>query len=85
VPSSLEWVLVGCDVNKDVHIGPMAQLTTINLQINSAIKGFRSYVKQVEDTAFYRFEKYVNPSEPVSTAFESLSKDVKIDKDSLSL
>ena len=63
----------------------MAQLTSINLQINPAIRGFRSYVKRIEDKAFYRFEHPVNPSEPVSTAFESLRKDAKIDKDSLSL
>ena len=64
---------------------PMAQITTVNLQIHPAIRGFRSYVKRIEDKAFYRFEHPVNPSEPVSTAFESLRKDAKIDKDSLSL
>jgi len=64
---------------------PMAQITTVNLQIHPAIRGFRSYVKRIEEKAFYRFEKYVNPSEPVSSVFESLKKDTKIDKDSLSL
>ena len=85
VPSSLEWVLVGCDVNKDIQIEPMAQLTSINLQINPAIRGFRSYVKRIEDQAFYRFEIPISPNKPVSSVFESLRKDVKIDKDSLSL
>jgi hypothetical protein len=85
VPLVKKWILKECDVHKDVPIGPMAQLTSINLQINPAIRGFRSYVKRIEDKAFYRFEHPVNPSEPVSTAFESLRKDAKIDKDSLSL
>ena len=85
VPTSLEWVLVGCDINKDIQIEQMAQLTSINLQINSTIKGFRSYVKRIDDKAFYRFEHPVNPNEPVSSVFESLRKDAKIDKDSLSL
>ena len=85
MPSSLEWVLVGCDVDKDIQIEPMAQLTSINLQINPAIRGIRSYVKRIEDKAFYRFEHPMNPSEPVSTVFDSLRKDAKVDKDSLSL
>ena len=64
---------------------PMAQITTVNLQIHPAIRGFRSYVKRIEEKAFYRFEKYVNPSESVSSVFESFRKDTKIDKDSLYL
>jgi len=79
------WILKECDVNKDIQIEPMAQLTSINLQINPAIRGFRSYVKRIDDKAFYRFEHPVNPTAPVSSAFESLRKDVKIDKDSFSL
>ncbi len=85
VPSSLS-ILTGCDVNKDIQIDDnMAQLTSINIQIKSAIGVFRAYVKQIDNKAFYRVEKSLTPNESVSTAFETLRNNVKIDEDSLSL
>lgn len=88
VPSSLTWILSGCDVNKDIQIDDdsMAQLTSINIQIKSAIGVFRAYVKQTKDNkSVYRNENSMTPNEPVSTAFETIRKSVKIDKNSLSL
>ncbi|HEY6537012.1 MAG TPA: hypothetical protein VIY08_14650 [Candidatus Nitrosocosmicus sp.] len=86
VPPSLSWVLTGCDVNKDIQIDDnMAQLTSINIQIKSAIRVFRAYVKPIKDKVFYRVEESLTPNEPVSTAFEILRNNVKIDEDSLSL
>ncbi len=63
----------------------MAQLTSINLQIKSAIGVFRAYVKQIDDKSFYRVEKSLAPNESVSTAFETFRNNVKINEDSLSL
>ena len=58
---------------------PMAQITTVNLQIHPAIRGFRSYVKRIEEKAFYRFEKYVNPS-PYPPSLNLLEKILKLIK-----
>ena len=35
------WILIGCDVNKDVQIDDMAQLTCLNIQVKSAIGSFQ--------------------------------------------
>ena len=32
-----KWFLVGCDVNIDILVGDLAQLTGINIQVNSAL------------------------------------------------
>jgi hypothetical protein len=37
VPHVLTWILTACDVNKDIEIGEMTQLTAINIQVKSAI------------------------------------------------
>jgi hypothetical protein len=79
------WILTGCDVNKDIQIGDMAQLTSFSIQVKSALGVFRGYVKRIEDKAVYRVERSLVPNEPVSSAFETLRRGVKIDKDSLSL
>ena len=80
------WILIGCDINKDVQIDDMAQLTGINIQVKSALGVFRAYVKRIgDDKVMQRFEQSLTPNEPVSTAFETLRRDAKIDKDLLSL
>ncbi len=85
VPPALNWILTGCDVNKDMQVGDMAQLTDLDMQIKSALGVFRGYVKRIEDKVLYRVEQSLTPNEPLSTAFETLRKGVKIDKDFLSL
>lgn len=79
------WFLVGCDVNKDILVDDMAQLTGINIQLKSALGVFRAYVKRIGDKAVYRVEQSLTPNEPVSSAFDTLRKGVKIGRDSLSL
>ncbi len=85
VPNALTWTLTGCDVNKDIQIGDMAHLSSLSIQVKSALGVFRGYVKVIEDKAVYRVERSLVPNEPVSSAFETLRRGVKIDKDSLSL
>ena len=74
VPPASTWSLVGCDINKDIQINDMAQLTGINVQVKSALGVFRGYVKRMEDKAVYRVEQSLVPNKPVSTAFETLRK-----------
>ncbi len=86
VPHVSTWILVGCDVNKDIPIDGMAQLTGINLQVKSALGVFRSYVKRIgDDKVVQRFEQSLTPNEPISTAFETLRKKSKMDGDSFAL
>ncbi len=85
IPPVRKWLLKGCDVNKDIQINDMAQLTLPDIQISLAEKAFRGYIKQIDDKAFYRVEESLTPNEEVSTAFETMRNNVKIDEDSLSL
>jgi hypothetical protein len=85
VPPVLEWILKACDVNKDIEINNMAQLTLSDIQISLVEKALRCYVKTIEDKAFYKMENPCTPNETVVTALEKLRTGIKIDKDSLSL
>jgi hypothetical protein len=63
----------------------MVQLTSINIQIKSALGVFRVYVKQINDKPYYRVEKSLTTDEGVDTAFETLRNKIKIDRDNISL
>jgi hypothetical protein len=57
VPSIMKWRLVGCDINKDNEISDMMQLSAIDIQLKSADRVFRLYVKSLHDKAVYRCEE----------------------------
>jgi hypothetical protein len=78
-----KWVLKCCDVNKDVEISRVAQITLPDLQIPFVDKAFRAYVKPLGDDVFYRVEWSLVPDKPIKEALETIRKEVKIDKESL--
>jgi hypothetical protein len=57
VPSIMEWHLSECDINKDIEISDMTQLSSIDIQIKYADRVFRQYVKSLHDKAVYRCEE----------------------------
>ena len=59
VPPIIKWVLTGCDINKDIPVSNMLQLTAINIQLKEAGKVFRLYIKSLGDRAVYRVEESV--------------------------
>jgi hypothetical protein len=59
VPPITKWVLTGCDINKDVTVTDMLQLTGINIQLKEADRVFRIYIKSLGDKAIYRVEESV--------------------------
>jgi hypothetical protein len=59
VPSIIKWVLTGCDINKDIAVTDMLQLTAINIQLKEAGRVFRIYIKSLGDKAVYRVEESV--------------------------
>jgi hypothetical protein len=67
-----EWMLRGCDVNKDVEIDEMLHLTLPRFQMKSFEKVLRGYVKVVESKAFYRREESVTLDERLPTALKRL-------------
>ena len=67
-----EWILKGCDVNKDVEIDEILQLTLPGFQMKLIEKVLRGYVKVVESTAYFRLEESITPNERLPTALEGL-------------
>jgi hypothetical protein len=59
VPAITKWTLVGCDINKDIAVADMLQLTAINIQLKDAGRVFRLYIKSLGDKAVYRVEESV--------------------------
>lgn len=59
VPPITKWVLTGCDINKDITVTDMLQLSAINIQLKNAGKVFRLYIKSCGDKAVYRVEESV--------------------------
>ena len=53
----MEWVLKGCDLNKDVEIQDNCQITLPDIQLKYAGRVFRLYVKSLHDKAVYRTEE----------------------------
>ena len=52
-----KWVLTGCDINKDITVTDMLQLSAINVQLKEAGKVFRLYIKSLGHKAVYRVEE----------------------------
>ncbi|MGC1927380.1 MAG: hypothetical protein WA667_00270 [Candidatus Nitrosopolaris sp.] len=59
VPPITEWILTGCDINRDVTVTDMLQVTAINIQLKDADRVFRLYIKSLGDKAVYRIEESV--------------------------
>ncbi len=83
VPPVNKWILKGCDVNKDIEIDALTQLSLIDMQIPLVEKALRSYVKVIGDKAYLRLEKSAAPDRPVEEALENLRTDTDLDKDFL--
>ncbi len=83
IPPLRRWVLKSCDVNKDVEIDRLAQITLPDLQIPFFEKTLRAYVKPIGDKVFYRVEYGLTPNMPIAQALRLASK-VKIDANALS-
>jgi len=65
VPPIMKWILTGCDVNKDVTVSDMLQLTAIDIQLKDADRVFRLYIKSLGDKAVYRVEESLKMRCPI--------------------
>ncbi len=62
VPPVSKWILTGCDVNKDIEIDGIIQLTLPAMQMPLVEKALRTYVKVIGDKAYLRTEKLLTPN-----------------------
>jgi hypothetical protein len=82
--SDKTWILKSCDVNKDVKVSSVAQVTLPDFQIPFVDRAFRAYVKPIGDNdSYYRVEWSLAPNKPVKLALETMRNEVKLDGESL--
>jgi hypothetical protein len=72
VPAILNWILKQCDLNKDVEIDDIAQLTCPDIQLRSADRVFRLYVKIREGKAYYRGEESLTLNQILPEALDNI-------------
>jgi hypothetical protein len=80
VPSVMEWILKACDVNKDIEIDAMTQLTLPDIQISLAERALQGYVKVMDGKAYFRAEKPFTPNEPLPLALEHIRTSTDLDE-----
>jgi hypothetical protein len=85
VPPLLNWILKQCDLNKDIEIDDKAQLTLPDIQLKSADRVFRMYVKIIKDKAYCRGEESLTLNQILPEALDNIrypykSIETKIDK-----
>jgi hypothetical protein len=74
-----------CDVNKDIEIDSLAQITLPDMQIPLFERALRGYVKPLGSKAYYQFELALAPNQPIEKALEDIQTQVKIDESIFSL
>jgi hypothetical protein len=85
VPPLLNWILKQCDLNKDIAIDDSAQLTFPDIQLKSADRVFRLYVKIIEGRAYCRGEESLILNQTLPEALDNIrhpykSIETKVDK-----
>jgi hypothetical protein len=72
VPPIMEWRLIECDIDRDVEVSDLMQLTAIDLQFKDVDRVFRLYIKTLGDRAVYRAEESVTLDAPINEALRSI-------------
>ena len=57
IPPIMDWILVQCDLNKDIGINIIEELSIPNLQLRIHDRIFRLYVKSIPGSSSYRLEE----------------------------
>jgi hypothetical protein len=83
VPCIMDWRLIECDVNKDVVIDDIAQLTLPDILLKDVDRVFRLYVKSLNDKSVYRCEESFTVDLPISVALDEIRFSYKSTVDSI--
>jgi hypothetical protein len=76
VPPITEWVLTGCDGNKDIPVTDRLQLSAINIQLKEADRVFRLYIKSLGDKAVYRVEESLEMRSSIVDALHTIIRTI---------
>ncbi len=85
VPVITDWILKGCDLNRDVEINEKAQLHLPDIQLKHAGQVFRMYIKSLHDRAVCRGEKSLTLDFPLPKALDSIIMPVRTIKDLMNM
>lgn len=77
VPPVTEWILIQCDVNKDIEIDEKGQLTLPDIQLKYADRVFREYVKIIQGKAYCRVEESVKLNKVLPEALDNIRQPFK--------
>jgi len=77
------WILKECDVNKDIEIDGLAQITLPGMQIPLFERALRGYVKPIDGKVYYRVERALAPNQPIEIALEQIRTQVILDENTL--
>src|SRR5215831_21418072 len=72
VPPLREWILTAWDINKDIPVTDMLQLSAPNIQLKEASRVFRLYIKSLGDKAHCRVEESVKMQSSVVDALHTI-------------
>jgi len=72
VPDINVWTLKECDVNVDIELTDLGQVTLQDIQISTLGRILRAYVKILESKAVDRVEETLTPNCPLLEAFDSI-------------
>jgi hypothetical protein len=67
------WILKQCDLNIDVEIDSTAQLTFPDIQLKSADRVFRLYVKVIKDKSYCRGEESLTLNQVQPEALDNIN------------
>ena len=74
IPNIMDWILVQCDINKDIGINITEQLSLQDLQLRVYDRIFRSYVKSIDGSSYYRMEESRQVNQVVRLAIPEIRK-----------
>ena len=77
VPSLLNWILKQCDLNKDVEIDDRTQIALPDIQLKSADRVFRTYIKIMKDKAYCRVEESLTLNQILPEALDNIRRPYK--------
>ena len=68
----MEWRLLQCDINRDVELTTIAQITLPDIQLKYVDRVFRLYVKSLHDKAVLRAEEQLNSKQILPEALDCI-------------
>ena len=74
VRTIIKWVLTGCDINKDITVTDMLQLSAINIQLKDADRVFRVWIKSLGDKAVYKVEESLKIRSRLTDALQTIRR-----------